>query len=444
MTVDAIDEWDNPYDLPHRSPETQADDPYAGLVFPETSDDTDAEPAPLPHPVPLAEFLAQPDEPVRYRVDALWPSGGRVVIAARHKAGKTTLAGNLLRSLTDGPPFLGRFAVEPAARVTLVDDELHPGMLRRWLRDQGIVHPERAQVLTLRGRLSAFDIIRRDTRSRWAEALRGTDVLLLDCLRPALDALGLDENREAGRFLECLDELAAQAGITEHAVIHHMGHGAERSRGDSRILDWPDAVWNLLRDDAPDEDPGAAPRYFAAYGRDVDVPEDALSYDPTTRALTLTGAGGRTVGRRERSDTQARRRIVEYLDAHPGGATGRVLADEVTGGHDARFTANRDALVTAGAVLRVPRQARGGGFLFVPAPKVPKVPEGAQRAGSEPTQPPLYEGEVGSSVGTDTEGAPQSEDRAPSPRCRICGNPLDPGLYAADGFDTHPGCGGAR
>jgi hypothetical protein len=35
----------------------------------------------------------------------------------------------------------------------------------------------------------------------WAKALRdlGCDYLILDCLRPVLDALGLIENNEAGR-----------------------------------------------------------------------------------------------------------------------------------------------------------------------------------------------------------------------------------------------------
>ena len=37
-----------------------------------------------------------------------------------------------------------------------------------------------------------------------------------------------------------------------------------------------------------DEDP-ASQRYFSAFGRDVDVQECELSYDATTRSLTITG-----------------------------------------------------------------------------------------------------------------------------------------------------------
>lgn len=82
----------------------------------------------------------------------------------------------------------------------------------------------------------------------------------LDCLRPVLDSLGLDENHDTGRVLVALDELAASAGVGEFALIHHMGHAGERSRGDSRLRDWPDAELRIVR---ADDDP-ASPRFFTA------------------------------------------------------------------------------------------------------------------------------------------------------------------------------------
>ena len=59
-----------------------------------------------------------PDEDATYRVTGLWPTGGRVVLSAQHKAGKTRLTGNLIRSLVDGDLFLGAFTVAPAERVS--------------------------------------------------------------------------------------------------------------------------------------------------------------------------------------------------------------------------------------------------------------------------------------------------------------------------------------
>jgi hypothetical protein len=114
--------------------------------------------------------------------------------------------------------------------------------------------------------------------------------LILDCLRPVLDALGLNEHTEAGIFLTALDALLREADIPEALVIQHMGHKNERARGDSRMLDWPDVGWTLVRES--EEDP-ASPRFFKAYGRDVDEPETQLCYDVATRRLTVEGGGSR-------------------------------------------------------------------------------------------------------------------------------------------------------
>ncbi|MGC4112319.1 MAG: hypothetical protein QM747_18255 [Nocardioides sp.] len=156
-------------------------------------------------------------------------------------------------------------------------------------------------VVPLRGQLSKFNILDPATRTLWAKFLGPHNVLIFDCLRPALDALGLSEDKDAGKFLEALDELTTEAGIEETLVVHHMGHSQERSRGDSRILDWPDAVWKLVREqDEDDEDDQATQRrYFTAYGRDVDQPEIRLAFDPATRHLTAAG-GSRHDSRAER------------------------------------------------------------------------------------------------------------------------------------------------
>lgn len=247
-----------------------------------------------PDAVPLRAFLAVPDEPERYRVQGLWPVGGRALLAAQYKAGKTTLIANLVRALVDGEPFLDAFPVTPPeGRVVIIDDELDERMLRRWLREQGVVNLDAVAVLPLRGRVGTFDLLDDDTRARWAAKLRAHDagVVMLDCLRPVLDALSLSEDKEAGRFLVHFDALLAEAGAGEGVVVHHMGHSGERSRGDSRLRDWPDVEWRLVRAQ-PGEDgeqQADAPVYFAAYGRDVNVPESLLDYAADSRRLTLTG-----------------------------------------------------------------------------------------------------------------------------------------------------------
>jgi hypothetical protein len=175
--------------------------------------------------------------------------------------------------------------------VALLDFEMSPRQLDAWLDAQRIHHDDRVHVESLRGNAAAFNLLDEATRKQWADQLRERQVacLIVDCLRPILDALGLDEHHDAGRFLQALDALLREAGVSDCLVVHHMGHGGERSRGDSRLRDWPDVEWRLVRQD---EDP-ASPRFISAYGRDVDISESRLAYDPPTRRLTLNDGSRR-------------------------------------------------------------------------------------------------------------------------------------------------------
>ena len=252
-----------------------------------------------PHPIPLPDMLAVPDEDATYRIIDLLPTGGNVLLAAQQKAGKTSMIANLLRALVDGGNFLGKFPADPVGRITLIDNELDERMLRRWLRDQGIIHADRVHVVSLKGRIATFDINNPHVRAEWANDLRGSDFVILDCLRPCLDALGLSEDKDAGRFLVSWDALKKEAGVDETIVVHHMGHSQERSRGDSRLLDWPDVNWRIIKEaqseDANPEEVGAdgGKRFFSAHGRDVMVAEGLLGWSPEARRLTYLGGGRR-------------------------------------------------------------------------------------------------------------------------------------------------------
>lgn len=241
------------------------------------------------------EFLAVEDEDEQYLINSLWPLHGNVVLAAQRKSGKTTLIGNLLRSLCDGDNFLGRYVVTPpAGSIAVVDLEMSESKLRYWTRKQNIQNKNKFHIDSLRGKVATFDLLNDKTRARWVEQLGeiGTDVLILDCLRPLLDHLGLDENRDAGVVLSAFEALLAEAGIGQGLIVHHAGHDGSRSRGDSRLRDWPDAEWLLARTGDDDH----SPRKFQAFGRDVDVPADLITFEPETNRLTLPvptlGAGG--------------------------------------------------------------------------------------------------------------------------------------------------------
>ena len=244
----------------------------------------------VPRPQGLAEFIAAyADDEAAWLVDGLWPAGGRVLLVAAYKAGKTTTVANLVRSLVDGDRFLGRFEVnhdDGAPRVVVVDTEMTERQLARWLRDSQITRRDLVDVLPLRGKLSAFNVLEPALADVWASTLRGADVVILDNLRPVLDALGLDENREAGRFLTAWDELMEAAGVRESLVVHHAGHGQDRARGDSALMASNDSIWTLRRDG----ESASAPRFFRAMGRDVNVPEVRVEFSEPTRRLSLSTA----------------------------------------------------------------------------------------------------------------------------------------------------------
>ena len=277
----------------------------------------------------LRTRLARPAVSTPWRIDGWQPRGGRVMLAAQYKAGKTTLRDNYIRSKVDGDLFLGRAAVTKiTGALVLIDTEMPPLLMDAWLRDQSIRGGDRVVPLALRGCASTFNLLDSAVRAQWAARLREVQAedLVLDCLRPVLDAIGLDEQREAGQFLVAFDALLRDANIAEALVIQHMGHGQERSRGDSRLRDWPDVEWRLVR---RDEDP-ASTRYITAYGRDVDVPESELQFDRATRHLTIQHGS-----RQEAKVREALAAVVETVTAS-GELSGRAIKESLEDSESSR------------------------------------------------------------------------------------------------------------
>jgi RecA-family ATPase len=284
-----------------------------------------------PEFVTLAALLAEPEPAVHWRITDWQPADSRVILAAPRKAGKTTLTASLVRSLVDGDDWLGRYAVAPVrGTVAIVDTEMSRRQLRRWYRDVEIRSSHRVVVVPLRGQAAALDLLDPARRAEWCVWLVGREVqyLVIDCLRPVLDALGLDESREAGRWLVALDALLREAQIPDAMLVHHMGHTGERSRGDSRLRDWPDVEWRLMRQDDDD-----SARFLAAYGRDVNVPESQLAYDATTRLLTLIGGSRREIGIGAALDA-----VAEVLEAAEAPQTGRQVESALEDSDHARDT----------------------------------------------------------------------------------------------------------
>lgn len=342
----------------------------------------------IPTAVTLTEFLEQPDDTELFRVGSIMPIGSRVLLAAQMKAGKTTFIGNLIRSLVDGSPFLGAYGVSPiTGRVTLIDNEMDARTLRRWFRDLDIVNADSVNMLSLIGRVNTFDIRIPEVLDYWIQTLAGmnTTTLILDCLKPILDQLGLDEHHDTGKITTPLTRLKVEAGISELILVHHMGHNNERSRGDSALRGWPEVEWHLVRlADSPDQEAEMdAPRFFKAYGRDVNVPESALTYSSGTRALTLSGAGSR----KEVKGTSVNGRILALIAERPGLKTGEIEAS--FGGRHGALKDPLEKLIGAGILHR---ETKGKAQHHYPGPLFPLSPLSPQGM-SDHLPPPFNKGE---------------------------------------------------
>jgi hypothetical protein len=358
----------------------------------------------VPGLVSLTEFLEQPDEPLRYRVDGLLPAGGRVVFAAQYKAGKTTARDNLIRALVDGEPFLDHFAIEPVQGLVLIDNEMSERQMRQWLRDQGIANTDAVRLQGLRGRVGTFNLLDDGTRATWAQRLRevGAQVVVLDCLRPVLDALGLSEDKDAGRFLVAFDQLLLEAGISEGVIVHHFGHAGERSRGDTRLRDWPDAEWQLVRE----SEDAASPRFFKAYGRDVDVPEALLAYDEATRRLSFVGGN-----RKATAGAKLLPALLDYLRTNPGSSGRQIEAafDSETR-EDVRAAIKHGIKTSAIDTSAGPKRA----VLHFASTSAPSAPQVRQRTESECASAPI-EGALHSHTPQPVRDSAHSNDKADDP-----------------------------
>lgn len=249
--------------------------------------------SPPPRLMLLRDWLLLPVPPIAWLVVGWMYAMSRTLIFAQFKAGKTTLIGNLVRSLADGVLFLGEALVTglaPGETVVLLDFEMSEAQLKLWLQEQGIVNTDRVVVKPLRGIARTFNILDAKCRSQWAADLRDVNCrfLIIDCIGPLMSALDLDEsnNTQAAQFLRLIDELLVEAGVPNCWLVHHMGHDDRRPRGASAVLGWCDVAITLSRTG----DVSTGQRSISAAGRDVSQPKRNLIYDPVTHHFTLAPA----------------------------------------------------------------------------------------------------------------------------------------------------------
>ena len=239
-------------------------------------------------PAPLTEWeqwLAQPDRPIEWTIQALHERGTNTLLTAEYKTGKTTLLLNLIRALVDDELFLGRWAARAERRVMLYDFESTETQLQRWAKAVGIRNKDRvrgvhlrgypAGLMTTRGREQTIRTLKKHEVSDW----------ILDPFGRALQG-NENANDEVRAFLDNLNVIKREAGVDNMYIATHTGRvkhekGKEHARGATTLDDDRDNGWWLTKDDQGN-------RYFRADGRsDTVIPESQLDYNVHTRILTI-------------------------------------------------------------------------------------------------------------------------------------------------------------
>jgi hypothetical protein len=241
----------------------------------------------------LAAELLLPESEASWRITGMLPADGNAVVVAPRKTGKTTLVGELVRSLVDGTAFLGFACTPVVGGVALFNYENTERQQRAWLRALGIENQEQVHVLHLRG--SALNLNVPQVRAYVTAWLRerAIEVWIPDPYMRAAQGVVLNENDngQANSFTGLLDEIKTEAGVKEIVMPAHSSNknaneveaGSESMRGAGRVEDWADAIWYLTTVDSQ--------RFIRATGRDVEIPETLLHFDSETRRLSIGRPG---------------------------------------------------------------------------------------------------------------------------------------------------------
>lgn len=234
------------------------------------------------------DFKLMDGDPLQWRIDGMHAIGDNTTITARYKTGKSTLMLNLLRSLCDGVPFLGHNVTPPSGKIVYWNLEVSDNRMRDWIRRIDIVNDDKIMLVNMRGRrLPLYVEYNEQYVKDWMNEV-GAECWIIDPgarLLPGWPGAANPENDNAciAEVVETLDRIKEETSIKDLWIPLHTGRaGADHARGATKWDDWVDARYLMSKKDMNGEEV----RVFMADGRDVDVPEFALGFDPLTKRIT--------------------------------------------------------------------------------------------------------------------------------------------------------------
>jgi hypothetical protein len=370
--------------------------------------------------------MREPDEIEDYIVEGLLPRECTASIVAAAKTGKTTLLANLVQSLSDTVPFLGAFETRDVrGNIGFVNYELTRAQSKKWFSRMGIRNVrDKVKIWNLRGKPNplATDI----SRERFAAEVRALEikVLIIDPFSSAARGRDTMNNDQVKEFLLEIEEFKELADVPCLIFAVHAGRDPNKSRGASTLDDHPDVLIYLTKDDYET-------RYLHAVGRDVEIPQGSLHFDPTNGMLHFKG-DSRSKAKVSRIESG----ILDYVSAHPGAKASEI--DNAVVGRNSDKPKAREGLVEKG-LLEV-KNGTGGSKLYsrTSAP-IPTIPLGGNPGlSAHSASSPLS---IGGGAATSVTAGTESSS---IPQCEHCATLLSESWEMSDlsGFFMCPFCDG--
>jgi len=253
----------------------------------------------------MAEQLAEGTPEIDWVVDGLMPNG-MVQLNAQFKAGKTTFAINLARSLLLGESFLGRFPVvfDHAENVGFINMELDKNMFLKWLEPMQLDDAVQKRLHIYHAREAGFG--RPNLRHPrgfqymvdWLLDKNVTFLVIdpISALFMPSDWPASDINNSYLQFWDRLEELKRTAGLRGIFLTNHTGlseSAANRSRGCAAMMDKPDVNISYRHDGEMGQERAGNKNFMKPEGRIDAIDELELELSLKTKRLRVTGGGGK-------------------------------------------------------------------------------------------------------------------------------------------------------
>ncbi len=226
-----------------------------------------------------AKALAE-DEGDERLVQDLLVLRGFSILGADAKAGKSTLAKNLMAAVLRGQPWLGRQVMQGPVLYFMMEEslaEVIADLEALGVRESDPIEFRRGQIAVAK----ATETLRGDIEAT------GAILAVIDPLADILGVESVNDYRVVNRALKELLHVARDTGCHLMAVHHNTksaaSHDAKSFLGSAAIGAATDANLVLQKDRYDVRYLKVATRYR----RDVDIPRTVLDYDPLTGRVTL-------------------------------------------------------------------------------------------------------------------------------------------------------------